>query len=89
MDVLLFGKRICNMLRSLVARSHCACHSFSHIPYFFFTCLYRPSGTEDVVRVYVEAETPALANDLAVVIMQLVYDYGGGTGERATRESLH
>ena len=42
----------------------------------------RPSGTEDVVRVYAEAEMQTQADDLASKICDLVYDYAGGVGPR-------
>merc|ERR1712232_499147 len=42
----------------------------------------RPSGTEDVVRVYAEAETTAAMEDLAKKVSQAVYDLAGGVGER-------
>lgn len=45
-----------------------------------FNC--RPSGTEDIVRVYAEAVTQAEANELALRISILVYDLAGGIGER-------
>lgn len=42
----------------------------------------RPSGTEDVVRVYAEADTQANADALAKRVCQLVYDHAGGVGSR-------
>lgn len=42
----------------------------------------RPSGTEDVVRVYAEAETREAADSLAIGVSQKVYDLAGGVGER-------
>ncbi|KAI8817374.1 uncharacterized protein EV422DRAFT_541563 [Fimicolochytrium jonesii] len=42
----------------------------------------RPSGTEDVVRIYAEADTQENADLLANIICGLVYDYHGGVGER-------
>ncbi|KAK3717873.1 hypothetical protein QZH41_014872 [Actinostola sp. cb2023] len=42
----------------------------------------RPSGTEDVVRVYAESDSRADADALAVEVAQLVYDLAGGVGER-------
>lgn len=41
----------------------------------------RPSGTEDVVRVYAEAKTRELADDLAKKVSQLVFDLAGGAGD--------
>ena len=38
----------------------------------------RPSGTEDVVRVYAEANTQQLADNLAQEIIKLVKQYAGG-----------
>ncbi|KIJ68500.1 hypothetical protein HYDPIDRAFT_24771 [Hydnomerulius pinastri MD-312] len=38
----------------------------------------RPSGTENVVRVYAEAEGKGQADDLAHKVASLVYDRGGG-----------
>ena len=42
----------------------------------------RPSGTENVVRVYAEAETMEQANKLALEVERIVYDYAKGIGER-------
>ena len=42
----------------------------------------RPSGTEDVVRVFAEAETQAQADALAVEVAQAVFETCGGVGER-------
>eukprot|EP01025_Chloroclados_australasicus_P030337 TRINITY_DN3044_c0_g1_i1.p1 TRINITY_DN3044_c0_g1~~TRINITY_DN3044_c0_g1_i1.p1 ORF type:complete len:574 (-),score=75.60 TRINITY_DN3044_c0_g1_i1:340-1977(-) len=41
----------------------------------------RPSGTEDVVRVYAEASSKQLADQLAVEVGVLVYQLAGGLGE--------
>jgi phosphoacetylglucosamine mutase len=38
----------------------------------------RPSGTEDVVRVYAEAETPALADQLAREAIHIIRSHLGG-----------
>lgn len=50
------------------------------LEFILFNC--RPSGTEDIVRVYAEAVTQAEANELALRISILVYDLAGGIGER-------
>lgn len=42
----------------------------------------RPSGTEDVVRVYAEADTQDLMEKLAKEVSQAVYDLAGGVGKR-------
>jgi len=42
----------------------------------------RPSGTEDVVRVYAEAATQSVMEDLAKKVAQAVYDLAGGIGTR-------
>ena len=42
----------------------------------------RPSGTEDVVRVYAEADTREAVDSLAREVSQIVYDLAGGIGER-------
>lgn len=42
----------------------------------------RPSGTEDVVRVYAEAATREECDELAYKVAGLVYDQAGGTGGR-------
>lgn len=42
----------------------------------------RPSGTEDVVRVYAEAETRGAADALAASVAALVHEHAGGIGER-------
>ena len=41
----------------------------------------RPSGTEDVVRVYAEAETREATNQLAAKAEQIVYSLCGGIGD--------
>lgn len=43
---------------------------------------YRPSGTEDVVRIYAEADTQLNADKLAVEVATAVYDTAGGVGVR-------
>lgn len=40
----------------------------------------RPSGTEDIVRVYAEADTQANANRLALQVASAVYQLAGGVG---------
>ncbi|KAL4450013.1 hypothetical protein ABPG77_010682 [Micractinium sp. CCAP 211/92] len=40
----------------------------------------RPSGTEDVVRVYAEAESQQAADDLAATVARLVHAQAGGVG---------
>ena len=42
----------------------------------------RPSGTEDVVRIYAEASSQVDADKLALLIAQAAYDHAGGVGER-------
>ena len=42
----------------------------------------RPSGTEDVVRVYAEAPTRGAADALALDVRRAVFDLAGGMGER-------
>ncbi|KAK7108953.1 phosphoacetylglucosamine mutase-like isoform X2 [Littorina saxatilis] len=42
----------------------------------------RPSGTEDVVRVYAEADTQANADELAYKVGEAVYDLAGGVGDK-------
>jgi phosphoacetylglucosamine mutase len=44
----------------------------------------RPSGTEDVVRVYAEAETQEDADSLALAVAGKVFDLAGGVGSRPT-----
>ena len=40
----------------------------------------RPSGTEDVVRVYGEAATQEAADALALAVCRLVHKHAGGVG---------
>lgn len=40
----------------------------------------RPSGTEDVVRVYAEARTQPAADELAAQVARAVHDFGAGVG---------
>ena len=42
----------------------------------------RPSGTEDVVRIYAEARTRADADALATACARAVYDLAGGLGDK-------
>lgn len=44
----------------------------------------RPSGTEDVVRVYAEAASQEQADALACAVAQAAYDHAGGVGARPT-----
>ena len=44
----------------------------------------RPSGTEDVVRVYAEAASQAECDELAFRVAGLVFDHAGGVGNRPT-----
>jgi len=48
----------------------------------------RPSGTEDVVRVYAEAGVKAQADELAFRVAGLVYDEAGGDPSRRPKEFL-
>ncbi|ORX82386.1 Phosphoacetylglucosamine mutase [Anaeromyces robustus] len=45
-------------------------------------CFVRPSGTEDIVRVYAEANTAENADKLNYTISGIVFDKFGGVGER-------
>ncbi|XP_065313176.1 phosphoacetylglucosamine mutase-like isoform X2 [Gordionus sp. m RMFG-2023] len=47
----------------------------------------RPSGTEDVVRIYAEAESQEKADDLAHSISVLAFDMAAGVGDRPLRPS--
>ncbi|KAM3960648.1 phosphoglucomutase 3-like protein nst [Aphomia sociella] len=42
----------------------------------------RPSGTEDIVRVYAESDTQQAADKLAAEVAQAVFDLAGGVGDR-------
>ena len=42
----------------------------------------RPSGTEDAVRVYAEADTREQADQLALDVCKVVFDMAGGVGHR-------
>ncbi|XP_052250304.1 phosphoacetylglucosamine mutase-like [Dreissena polymorpha] len=42
----------------------------------------RPSGTEDIVRVYAEADTQENADDLGHKVCLLVFDMAGGIGDK-------
>lgn len=43
---------------------------------------FRSSGTEDIVRVFAEADSPEHTDDLAVKVAQAVYDLAGGVGSK-------
>jgi len=47
-------------------------------------CFVRPSGTEDVVRVYAEAATQPQADELALLVAQATWRIAGGVGEMPT-----
>jgi phosphoacetylglucosamine mutase len=47
-------------------------------------CFVRPSGTEDVVRVYAEAATQAAADELALHVAQTTWRLAGGVGQMPT-----
>jgi phosphoacetylglucosamine mutase len=40
----------------------------------------RPSGTEDIVRVYAEADTQSNADELAIHVASAVHRLAGGVG---------
>lgn len=42
--------------------------------------IFRPSGTEDVVRVYAEAVTQQDADKLAIEVARLVHNMADGVG---------
>jgi phosphoacetylglucosamine mutase len=48
-------------------------------------CFVRPSGTEDVVRVYAEAESASDTELLSQIVCGIVFDYYGGVGERPSK----
>ncbi|KAJ8324938.1 hypothetical protein O5D80_006459 [Batrachochytrium dendrobatidis] len=48
-------------------------------------CFVRPSGTEDIVRVYSEAETPQETEALSNIVCGIVFDCHGGVGERPVK----
>ena len=43
---------------------------------------WRPSGTEDVVRIYAEADTQDAADALATECARAVFDLAGGLGDK-------
>ena len=47
-------------------------------------CFVRPSGTEDVVRVYAESETEEGATKLANQIVDIIYEHAQGVGDKAS-----
>lgn len=52
--------------------------------YKFSRAFVRPSGTEDVVRVYAEADSQENADSLAYEVSLAVFQLAGGIGERPT-----
>ncbi|KAI8806469.1 hypothetical protein BJ742DRAFT_758695 [Cladochytrium replicatum] len=48
-------------------------------------CFVRPSGTEDIVRVYAEADTRDSTEQLANIVCGIVFDQYGGVGERPAK----
>ena len=49
--------------------------------YLLYLCFSRPSGTEDVVRVYAEADTQENADQLAYEVGLKVHEMAGGVGD--------
>lgn len=49
-----------------------------HFQHFSF----RPSGTEDLVRIYAEADTQFHADELAIEVATAVYDRANGVGNK-------
>ena len=74
--------------------THLSFHSnFSfHSNLFIFTRLITnlpsPSGTEDVVRVYAETQNVQDTENLAYEVIELVFDRGGGIGDRPKDPAL-
>jgi phosphoacetylglucosamine mutase len=52
-------------------------------------CFVRPSGTENVVRVYAEAKTNRDADALASKAAQLVHSICGGVGDVPSFSTSH
>ncbi|KAJ3117801.1 Phosphoacetylglucosamine Mutase [Phlyctochytrium bullatum] len=48
-------------------------------------CFVRPSGTEDIVRVYAEAATREETEKLTYTVCGIVFDHYGGVGERPAK----
>jgi len=65
-------------VEAAVAKSRARASSSSPPPRAFA----RPSGTEDVVRVYAEAHTREACEELALEVARAVWDHAGGVGER-------
>jgi len=49
------------------------------------TTIFRPSGTEDIVRVYAEAATQSEADQLAYEVGLVVHELAGGVGQPTPR----
>ncbi|XP_063834561.1 phosphoacetylglucosamine mutase [Ostrinia nubilalis] len=71
------AERICTAPEGLQTRINELVAGYKHGRAFV-----RPSGTEDVVRVYSEADTQESADKLAAEVAQAVFDLAGGAGER-------
>ena len=48
-------------------------------------CFGRPSGTEDVVRVYAEASTSEAADRLALDVAKAAFHLAGGVGTEPSK----
>ncbi len=48
-------------------------------------CFVRPSGTEDIVRVYGEADTAEETAKLVYTVCGIIFDSFGGVGERPSK----
>ena len=56
------------------------CYKNNCLKFLFFFSWHSPSGTEDVVRVYAEADSQANADQLAHQVSIKVYELAGGVG---------
>ena len=54
---------------------------FEIIDYIFFSSICRPSGTEDVVRVYAESDTQSNTDQLAYEVGVKIHEMAGGVGD--------
>ncbi len=54
---------------------------------YFIYIDFSPSGTEDIVRVYAEADTKANADLLGAEVSVAVYELCNGAGEKPTLPS--
>ena len=80
MDAPLWGEILMNWFH----RKLTSLHKYKNVVFLCYKYggyIFRPSGTEDVVRVYAESDTQANTDQLAYEVGVKVYELAGGVGD--------